>query len=73
MVWYMNYYNVEKIKLGGDFVGMIKGIIGSFFENNIFLNLGKVVGDVVKVVGIGVVVGFGENFFIKNIINEDIG
>lgn len=73
MAWYMNYHNVEKIKLGGDLVGTIKGTIGSSSENNIFSNLGKAVGDVAKVAGTGVVAGLGENFLTKNTINEDTG
>ena len=54
--WYMNYYNVEKIDLNGDFVGTIKSAIGSSSGNNIFSGL----GNVGKVTGTGILGGIGE-------------
>lgn len=59
--WYMNYYNVEKIDLNGDFVGTIKSAIGSSSGNNIFSGL----GNVGKVTGTGILAGIGDNFYIK--------
>ncbi|EKA82108.1 hypothetical protein PDM24_09685 [Bacteroides fragilis] len=67
--WYMNYYNVEKIDLNGDFVGTIKSAIGSSSGNNIFSGL----GNVGKVTGTGILAGIGDNFLYKNTINEETG
>ena len=61
--WYVNYYNVTRIKLEGDLVGKLNGIIGSSSTSgpDIFsplINAGTTVGT-------GVLAGIGQDF-IKN-------
>lgn len=69
--WYINYYNVTKMKLEGDFVGQLNGIIGNSStsgSNDIFSSLIK--GG--TTVGTGVLAGIGQDF-IKNNGNTETG
>lgn len=68
--WYLNYYNVEKVSLGGNIVGKINGVIGSSSGgSNMFSSL-MTLG---KTVGTGVLAGIGQDYITKNTINEKTG
>lgn len=67
----LNYYNIQEISLGGDFVGSLNGTIGnaSSAGSNMFsslLGLGKTVG-------IGALAFAGNDFINHNTINAETG
>ncbi|MDR2293005.1 MAG: hypothetical protein LBE11_05970 [Prevotellaceae bacterium] len=69
--WYLNYYNVDSVKLGGKFEGKLNGTIGSATStaSNFFSALG-VFGEKV---GTGALAIVGKNFLTNNTVNETSG
>lgn len=67
--WNLNYYNIQKVELGGTAVGKLNGVIGGASGSDLFTPL---IG-VGKVVGTGVLSGVGQDFITHNTINADTG
>ncbi len=64
--WMLNYYNVQKITLGGEQVGTLNGVLGSSSNSNIFSSL---IG-AGSTIGTGVLAGVGKAFITNNTINS---
>ncbi|MDR1985256.1 MAG: hypothetical protein LBQ28_10630 [Prevotellaceae bacterium] len=67
--WYLNYYNVDSIKLGGEFEGKLNGTIGSASSSssNFFSDLG-ISG---QKIGTGALALIGQSFITNNTTTGD--
>lgn len=63
--WYLNFFNVQTVSLGGKVEGSIKSAVGNK-DNGFF----KKLASIGETVGIGAVAGAGHAFLEKNRLNE---
>ena len=67
--WFLNYYNVTSISLGGTAVGDIKAVVGSSSSPSFFTPL----KNGAKVAGTGVLAGIGQKILTDNTIDATTG
>ena len=70
--WFLNYYNVTKIDLGGNIVGKLTGVIGAA-ETNASKDIFSSLGNLGKTAGTGVVAGVGVAMVSNSTINAETG
>ena len=72
LVWYLNYHNIQTIKLNGTQIGRINGTIGSSDTKSTNSPLSKF-KDVGKASGTALLAGIGSKIISDNTINESTG
>ncbi|MFV0537054.1 MAG: hypothetical protein ACK5M3_06720 [Dysgonomonas sp.] len=68
--WNLNYYNVQKVSLGGSIVGQLNGTIGSASSGT---DLFSPLMGIAKTSGTGVLAAIGSQFIEKNTIDNATG
>lgn len=70
--WRLNYYEVDKINLGGSIVGELQGIIGAT-KSNFFAPLKNATTEAFQVIGTGAFSVVGKDFILNHATNVETG